>query len=163
MPPFNWLDANVFIQAHRHYYRFNIAPGFWAALEAHARTDELRSPQKVLDIEIAINKDVLADWAKKIGSALFVPDGKEEQLAVGKISAYVLGKYPRAQADPFLAKADPWVIAHALVDKGTVVTHENKVPDNSQVPKIPNVCDQFGIESINTFELLDRLGVKLIS
>jgi hypothetical protein len=161
MPPFNWLDANVFIQAHRHYYGFNIAPGFWTALEAHARADELRSPQKVLDIEIAINKDPLADWAKQIGTELFVPDGKEEQLAVGKISAHVLGKYPRAQADLFLGKADPWVIAHALVDKGTVVTLETKVPDNSQTPKIPNVCDQFGIESIDTFELLSRLGVKL--
>src|SRR5271154_1321125 len=101
MPRFNWLDANVFIQAHRHYYRFNIAPGFWAALEARARSNELRSPQKVLDIEIAINRDVLADWAKQIGSALFVPDGKDEQSAVGQISAYVLSKYPRAQANLF--------------------------------------------------------------
>jgi len=161
MSPFNWLDANVLIQAHRYYYRFNIAPGFWAALEANARADKLRSPQKVLDIEIAINKDPLADWSKKIGTVLFVPDGKDEQLAVGQITAHVLGKYPRAQADVFLAKADPWVIAHALVNRGTVVTLETRVPDNSQTPKIPNVCDQFGIESINTFELLSRLGVTL--
>lgn len=161
MPPFYWLDANVFIQAHRNYYRFNIVPGFWAALESHARTGELRSPQKVLDIEIAINNDQLADWSKAIGAALFVPDGKDEQQAVGKITAYVLNKYPRAQANLFLAKADPWVIAHALIDKGTVVTHESRVPDDSQVPKIPNVCDQFGIKTINTFELLDRLGVRL--
>jgi hypothetical protein len=97
-----------------------------------------------------------------MGSVLFVSDGKDEQAAVGAITVYVLGKYPRAQADLFLAKADPWVIAHALVDKGTVVTHENRVADNSSVPKIPNVCDHFGIESINTFELLIRLGVKLV-
>lgn len=27
------LDANVFVEAHRRYYAFDIAPPFWRALE----------------------------------------------------------------------------------------------------------------------------------
>jgi hypothetical protein len=162
MPSFYWLDANVFIQAHRYYYRFQIAPGFWTALEANARADKLRSPQKVLDVEIAINRDALATWTRQLASILFVPDGKDEQQAVGQISQHVLGKYARAYADPFLAKADPWVIAHALVNNGIIVTQERREAPSYPKPKIPNVADYFGVKSVDTFEFLDRLGVKLI-
>jgi hypothetical protein len=116
----------------------------------------------VLDVEIAINRDALATWTRQLASILFVPDGKDEQQAVGQISQHVLGKYARAYADPFLAKADPWVIAHALVNNGIIVTQERREAPSYPKPKIPNVADYFGVKSVDTFEFLDRLGVKLI-
>jgi hypothetical protein len=106
MAPFYWLDSNVLMEAHRRYYSFDIAPGFWAAIETHAKAGALRSPQNVLQ-EIEENKDELAKWAKGKGRHLFVQAARDEQKAVGEISQYVLDNYRPAEAHAFLAKADP--------------------------------------------------------
>ena len=71
-------------------------------------------------------------------------------------------RYPDNQARRrFLDRADPWVIAHAGVDGGTVVTSEVRVPENSGKVKIPNVCDQLQVpvRSINVYQMLRELGV----
>ncbi len=50
--------------------------------------------------------------------------------------------------------ADPWVIAHAINEKATVVTKEEKVTAlNSNRIKIPNVCENMGVRWINDFDL----------
>jgi hypothetical protein len=148
------------MEAHRRYYSFDIAPGFWSALVAHANADAIRSPVNVLR-EIQEGKDVLKRWSQTEGRKLFVQAQKNEQDAVGTISQYVLDNYRFAEAQAFLAKADTWVIGHALVDGGVVVTQEQKVTSASKKVKIPNVCDHFGIEWCDTFELLKRLKVTL--
>jgi Domain of unknown function (DUF4411) len=157
-----WLDSNVLIQAHQGYYSFDIAPGFWSSIESHTKNGSLRSPDNVLK-EILEGKDTdpLKNWAKGKGKRLFVLAGKDEQGAVGKITQYVLGNYPQPQATFFLAKADPWVIAHALVDRGIVVTQETLVGANSLKVKIPNVCNHFKVEWINTYDLLRKLNITL--
>jgi hypothetical protein len=160
MPQFHWLDSNVLMEAHRRYYSFDIAPGFWSALVTHTEADRLRSPLNVLK-EIEESKDAPTKWAQGAGRKLFVQAKKDEQQAVGQISQYVLENYEHAQAQAFLAKADPWVVGHALVDKGIVVTQERKVSASSKRVKIPNVCEHFGIECFDTFALLKKLNVKL--
>jgi hypothetical protein len=160
MPPLYFLDSNVLIEASNRYYSFDIAPGFWTSIEGHASAGTISSPQSVL-VEIEENEDDLTSWAKGQGSILFVISGKDEQKAVGEISEYVLKTYSKSEANAFLAKADPWVIAHALVGKGTVVTQEKHVPPNSQKAKIPNVCDHFNVPWIDTFKLLRDLNVQL--
>lgn len=37
------LDANVFIQAHREYYAFDVAPRFWEKLIFHANSGDRKS------------------------------------------------------------------------------------------------------------------------
>ena len=160
MPPFYWLDSHVLMEAHRRYYSFDIAPGFWSAIEAHTKAGALRSPRNVLR-EIEESKDELTTWARGEGRDLFVEAAKDEQQAVGDISQYVLDNYPTAEAHAFLAKADPWVIGHALIDKGIVITQETKVTSISKKVKIPNVCDHFKVDWFDTFALLKRLKVKL--
>ena len=57
--------------------------------------------------------------------------------------------------------ADPWVIAHAINEKATVVTKEEKVTAlNSKKIKIPNVCENMGVRWINDFEFINELGIK---
>jgi len=43
------LDADVFIAAHRGYYAFDIAPGFWNSLLQHAAKHEILSICQVFD------------------------------------------------------------------------------------------------------------------
>lgn len=57
----------------------------------------------------------------------------------------------------FARVADSWLIAYAKAYGGTVVTNETYNKDiESKIP-IPNVCEAFGIQYINTFEMLRKL------
>src|ERR1017187_10012537 len=88
---------------------------------------------------------------------LFARDG-------GLSAKYVEDKYDNsspAKVGDFLAKADCWIIAHAVAKRGTVVTRESKVDKTSQTPKVPNVCETFDVPFIQTFELLKLLKFKL--
>jgi hypothetical protein len=53
--------------------------------------------------------------------------------------------------------ADSWVIAHAMSEGATVVTKEEKVTAlNSNKIKIPNVCENMGID----FEFLSKMNIQ---
>jgi hypothetical protein len=158
----HWLDSNVLMEAHRKYYSFDIAPGFWSSIAREAHNGVVRSPLSVLgEILEGTEKDQLKIWAKGKGKELFVVSGKDEQEAVGEISAYVIATYSQHQAAFFLSKADPWVISHALVGNGIVVTQEAPVGPDSTKVKIPNVCKQFKVKCINTYDLLRTLKIVL--
>ena len=62
----------------------------------------------------------------------------------------------------FADVADGWVIAYASVNGLTFVTHEEHAPDAKKSVPMPNVCLHFGVPYVNTFEMLEELGVKLI-
>jgi Domain of unknown function (DUF4411) len=153
-----WLDASVFIQAYRNAYGFDIAPGFWEALQKYIEKGILRSPTMVLG-EITEVKDSLADWARGLEDALFVESDTAVQMAYTPISDHILKTYKRYWAQRFLKGADGWVIAHAQVDKGTVVSQE--IDSRRERAKIPVVSRTFGVEHINSYDLLRKLGIKL--
>lgn len=60
--PTDVLDANVFIQAARRYYAFDIAPRFWEALVEYAERGRLTSIDRV-KFELDRGKDELTRWA----------------------------------------------------------------------------------------------------
>ena len=105
--------------------------------------------------------DELSNWAKdqKSGSFFVEPDEKV-QAAFTKIADYVNDSYPSHQAKGFLDGADPWVVAHAECDRGTVVTWERLGGPGSQKVKIPNICQEFEVEWINTCQMFRELGVS---
>ena len=85
--------------------------------------------------------------------------GQPSQLdGVTSIADHVTTAYDQIKAAQFLDGADPWIIAHAICDKGIVVSQESRVDINSQTPKIPNVCSHFGVQCIDVFEMLKQLG-----
>ncbi|MDP2173920.1 MAG: DUF4411 family protein, partial [Candidatus Cloacimonadaceae bacterium] len=68
--------------------------------------------------------------------------------------------YPRAAKDKIADISDSWLIAYAKASEAILVTNENKKNRTSIIP-IPAVCRQFGVEYMNTFEMLRRLNIKL--
>ena len=58
--------------------------------------------------------------------------------------------------------ADPWLSAKARVLGNTIVTHERFDMANRRKFLIPNVCHHYGVECINTFDLLNRLEARLV-
>ena len=161
--PFHWLDCNVFVEAKNGPFSFAVAPGFWTWLVRAAKEDRVRSPVAVYN-ELLEGKDQLANWARsQRSSGLFVTPDREVQKRYGEIAAFVQSRYQPPFSAAFLDGADPWVIAHALDDGGTVVTHETLVSSNSMRVKIPNVCAHFGVGCIRAYEAFEKLGLKLSS
>jgi len=68
---------------------------------------------------------------------------------------------PAARAE-FATVADGWVVAFARVNGLIVVTHEDYAPDAKKKVPIPNVCLEFDVEYVNTFEMLEDLKVKFV-
>jgi len=157
------LDANVFIEAARRYYAFDIAPGFWAALAAQANAGTIVSISNVRE-ELEKQDDTLAAWAKSDFAQAFMTtrDG-DVVLAYKKVMDWVQSQ-PQytddAKAD-FAAGADGWIVAYAIAKGGTVVTQEVLRPDKKTRVPIPNVCRHFGVPFIGTFEMIHILGMKL--
>jgi hypothetical protein len=79
----------------------------------------------------------------------------------GTIAIFVQKTYKPPQAKEFLSGADPFVVAHAMADRGTVVTHETLVDASAGAVKIPNVCEKFSVKWRPAYEALEKLGLKL--
>ena len=159
--PFHWLDTNVFIQAKNGPYGFDVAPTFWNWLEKVARDGLVRSPIKVC-AELTRGRDQLSRWASRMRSrGLFISPDRSVQLCFGEVAAFVQSAYEAPYAAKFLEDADPWVIAHALEGRGTVVTHEILAAGNCKVVKIPNVCAHFNVRYAAPYPAFRNLGLKL--
>lgn len=66
---------------------------------------------------------------------------------------------PQAKNE-FSRGADGWLVAYARAHSGILVTLEAYQQNVRRRVPIPNVCDQFGVPRMNTFEMLSELGVR---
>lgn len=156
MPEF-WLDADTFIESNKGPYAFEIAPSFWTFLHERATEGIIASSTMVCD-EIVTGNDDIASWARERRNiGLFVEPDEPVQATLREIADFVQNNYRRVHADKFLGGADPWLIAHAKTYGGRIVTYEREVPSNSQKVKIPNICNEFDIQSLNLYAMLRAL------
>ncbi|MCO6489519.1 MAG: DUF4411 family protein [Phaeodactylibacter sp.] len=154
------LDTNIFIQAQNGPYAMDIVPAFWDWLDQQVIAGSLFSSFMVHQ-EIIAGTDDLAIWAKaRNNTGLFEPPSADAQRIFGAISNYVLSNYTPAEANFFLQGADPWVIAQAQAENAKVVTMEKLVGANSKKVKIPNICNEFGVDWLNTYQLLRELQAR---
>lgn len=153
------LDANVIIQPWRTYYSPELCPDFWNLLNDLGLNNKIFLPEIVYE-EITKTEDNLAKWIKT------------SSIPIRKIDAAVTQHlkdiYNTNPQHKFLVDntkqrslADPWVIAHAIKENACVVTKEEKVTAiNTNRIKIPNVCDNMGLNWINDFQMIDELNIK---
>ena len=161
-PPEFVLDTNIYVQANLGYYAPDICPSFWQVLLEAYRNGQVVSIDKVRD-EIFRIDDNLAAWVRAEASAMFV--SSELQPVVGAFADMVAWVQQNQQFTPaakaeFLDAADGWLAAYASVQDATVVTLETFDANIKRRVKLPNVCQQFQIEYIDTFEMLRRIGVR---
>jgi hypothetical protein len=156
------LDTNVFIQAHRQWYRLSFAPGFWAFLLDQHKKQFLTSIDRVRK-EIK-SGDKLYDWADKTAPRSLFASSKE--IAVGNKYKEIINwvmtnpRYDGAAKALFATDTDCWVMAYAYAYGMTVVSHEVSSQAKNRV-KMPDVCKQFNIGYRDTFYMLDDLKISL--
>lgn len=159
------LDANTLIEAKNRYYRMGVCPAYWRWIERSHDAGIVASIDFVGD-ELKRGSDELAAWAKAQPD-LFLPVSDDlTQHAFGAVAALVSGQAGDMKAgalDEFLGGADPWLIAKAMaLSDAIVVTHEQFNLQMRRKFSIPNVCHHFGVEWIDTFELLSRTDARFV-
>jgi len=161
------IDTSVFITAYQQYYAFDLFPSFWRSLERWGKQGKWISCAAVFDELTNGKSDALSNWAKA-NATLFLQPGLAVSAKYQEIAELVIKRYEPHHAETFLASADPWVVAQAAASGQIVVTLEAERqeyidPRTERVHghvKLPNVCRHFGVEFINTFAMLRRLGFK---
>lgn len=157
------LDANVFIEAKRRYYSFDICSGFWDCLLWQQQGDRIRSIDRVKH-ELESGGDDLGNWATSIMPATGFASTNDAPVIdnFGRMVTWVQGQpqfNPEAKAE-FAAKPDGWLIAYAKTYNLILVTHEIFAPDARKKVPIPNVCKEFSVDYTDTFEMLRGLGAE---
>ncbi len=157
------LDANVFMEAARRYYAFDLAPGFWRSLQHYAAAGLVKSIDWVKQ-ELDRGSDDLADWANTEFKDAFASTNRQDVVeAYARIMAWVADRdqYTTAAKHRFASGADGWLVAFAIACRGVVVTQELPAPHARNSVKIPEVCEEFGIEYVDTFTMLRALNIVL--
>jgi hypothetical protein len=160
--PVYLLDSNVFIQAHRRYYAFDLCPGFWECLiHHHSQTQQIISIDRVRD-EIT-GHDEIVHWVKGTPEGLFVSTRTANVAgSFAEMMEWVNGSQQfreEAKAE-FAQVADGWLAAYAKVHGCIVDTHEVYDADSKKKVPLPNVCRQFGVEFLDTFMMLRQLEAR---
>jgi len=160
------LDSDIFITAKNTYSAFDICHVFWESLLHHHKNGTVFGIDRVRSELLAgRSTEDLVKWVKKqVPDSFF--NGVEEGTVPDKYTEIMLWVHRHDLYDDhakakFAGGADGWLVAYARVHGFTVVTNEKPDPGSRRVIKIPNVCQQFCVKHINTFDLLRGLGVTL--
>jgi len=163
--PVNYLlDSNVFIEAHRRYYAFELCPGFWDSIPLFHASGRIQSIDKVRE-ELRTG-DPLDHWAEHTAEdTLFadtqLPDVAAEFQAMMRWVQTNPQFHPEAKSE-FASVADGWLAAYAKAKGLTVVTHEAHNPNQRSRVPLPNVCLQFGVPFSDTFTMLKDLRTRFV-
>lgn len=157
------LDANVFMEASRLYYAFDIAPGFWDWLRDDTLIDQVGSVVAIKD-EITSGKGDLVSWATALPATFWMADDDDVVRAMTELAGWSndpARNFLQPAVDEFMSSADLRLIAHAMVHDATVVTREQPAPDARKKIKIPDVCRAFDVDWVGSFDAYRHLGLTL--
>jgi hypothetical protein len=159
-----WVDANTFIWGARDPYPMDGAMKYWIWFEKMSDTGKITTHKKVikeiLDGEKKGDPDPLIPWVKARQAKLAnqTSDTKQLQDLVGELCEFSLTKFGIPKTIEFTKGADLFLIAHAKLDDGAVVTQESE----KKLVRIPTVCNQFGVKFMTIFQMNKELKMNLI-
>lgn len=159
------LDSNIFIQAHRMYYPFDVVPSFWNKIIDLFNKDIIISIDKVKkEICDIHNPDQLSAWCEEKLEDSFFADSSSCIDVYSQIAIWVHtnNHFLQSAKDEFLATdlADPWLIAFAKKNNLTIVTHETSQPQRRNRIKIPEPCIHFGVNYLSPIEMFREIGER---
>jgi hypothetical protein len=158
------LDSNTFIEAKNRYYNMTVCPAYWIWILQRFVSQDVASISMVGD-ELKKGDDALAAWAKENPDLFIGVHDDDTQACFAKVANFVVGasgKMKAGAAEEFLSGADPWLIAKAMATGAAVVTHESLDPAIKKKFLIPNICKEFGVSWMNTFDMLYKLEARFV-
>ena len=151
------LDANVLIDANRDYYPLDRIPEFWEWLHFEGKQGTVKIPIEQYEEVIANQGDPLTKWIKRteVKEALLLQEPASPPL-VAKVVEDSYG-IDLTDVDIETIGRDPFLVSYALADHGQriiVSTEASKPSKKRQNRKVPNVCNDWGIECFDTFKFI---------
>jgi predicted nucleic acid-binding protein len=146
------FDTSAILNGRRDLYRPTVFHTLWAQIEDAIVAGQIRSVDEV-QRELARRDDDARQWADAQGD-LFVP----LELPIQQSATQILNLHPRLVSQGGRrSAADPFVIALAMVNNGTVVTEET-ASGNINKPRIPDVCDELGVPYLTLMGYIEAQG-----
>lgn len=146
------IDACALINAAQHYNMNKKSfSHIWEAIGDLIEKKRLISSSEILD---ELKDEELKNWAKA-HKECFLPLSQDIQ----EKTIDVLREYPnlikiRSTSN---SNGDPFLIATAALEEGTIVTDERLGDEKTKDIKIPNVCRAMGIPYMNLHSFLDEI------
>ena len=155
------LDANVYLEAYHRYYGMDLVPGFWKFIEEKTEEGLILSIDRVYE-ELKRKEDSLSVWADNMSDMFVSSTDTNVVSAFQEMIEFVNASvhFTDAAKFEFADVADGWIAAYAKVHHATVVTHEKYDPNIKKKVKLPNICRQFDVLTMDTFEMLRYLGAR---
>jgi hypothetical protein len=145
------FDASAFVGPYRHSMPPDIVPSLWRTLGELIQAGEIVASKEVL-LEISQKDDELFEWVKA-REEMFIEVDTDQQETVRAIMA----RFPDwVGTDLQKNKADPYVVALAK-QYGLIVVSTERGGSESN-PKIPYVCQQFGVKHLSFLDFLRAIG-----
>ena len=142
------IDADALI----HAYRYDFPPegnhaGFWEWLDELGQSIDIVIPESVIK-EIKDGNDGLAELLAKLHNLKNQPTANSLKHIPAVLKAY--GALSEIDVEIIGRKADPYVIAHAIDLKATVVTNEIPEPGRTapRNKKIPDICSVLHVSCV---------------
>jgi len=160
------IDANVFIEAKNKYYNMSFCPAFWDWLLRECAGQHIFSIQGIYN-ELVNGNDELRAWSMTNRHFFLPMSDQDTQQNLATVAAHVADQQltvpmTAGAMDEFLRGADTWLIAKAMTMGATIVTHERLDLRCRRKFLIPNICNHFGVQYVDTFALLQQLNASFI-
>ena len=167
------IDTNVFVTSSAQYYGFSFCPGFWDLLKyagsnsVAGSIDRIKEELTARDDEEGRETDPLSVWIRdELDPSFFRSTIDDDDVAHMQANIMrAMRKKPQYKSialSAFARGVDSWLMAYAHVHNMTVVTLEVSAPLSLSNIKIPDVCKEFDIPCVNTFEMLEKLQHQLV-
>jgi hypothetical protein len=144
------LDASGLLDGIKRFYPPDTFPGIWIKMDGLAQGGRLKACEMVR-AEIEKRDDAASEWLKAHPDVV-LPLDEERQMIVRDL----LRRFPRlVDTRRGRSGADPFVIAVGVRFQCPVITGEGRT-GNMESPRIPDVCDALGLETITFLELIQR-------
>ncbi len=148
------VDTSALIDGLERYYPEDAFPALWQRVEELIGQGRFFVSEEVWE-EVQAKDAVVKTWCQGRKDGLVVPTdvavAQEVQRILVDHERLVMNMKGRNRADPF-------VVAVAVMKKAVVVTGETH--GTADRPKIPYVCQQLGIECIGFLDLIKLEGWK---
>jgi hypothetical protein len=155
------LDANVLVNAHCGFLRRDLSPGFWHWLEAAFRSGTIICVDKIKNEPDGYEGE-LKRWCSSAPKGFFRKGDLFLLPHLAAVNAWAQGddRFSQAAKDRFADDPDSYLIAHARLLNGTVVTYEKDRVERENI-KIPVACRGVGVQCVTFYEMFKLVNVTL--
>ncbi|MFG0284228.1 MAG: DUF4411 family protein [Phycisphaerales bacterium JB039] len=153
------IDTSTLIGFYTRTHAPDVAPGLWVRLAEQIDLGVVTASEEV--IEEIKNPEGLVAWIKERDSNLRRATDDDIMEEVSRIvNRHYRPDFFETPGD----NADPFVAAVAMVDGCDVVCDEKRHggPTKKKSPKLPDLCDELGIQCVRALDFQRAIGVRLV-